>query len=181
MTTKDLARVALFAAVTAALGLIPPIVVPVVPVPITAQTLGLMLAGAILGARKAAASQLVFVVLVAAGLPFLAGGRGGLGVLLGPSGGFVLAFPVGAFVVGWITQQWWDRFSLWRAGVATMAGGVVGIYAIGVPYLALVGDLSLRQALIGSLVFLPGDILKAGLAASVAATVRRAYPIAVPT
>ena len=125
MTTRDLARVALFAAVTAALGLIPPLVVPVVPVPITAQTLGLMLAGAILGARKAAASQAVFVVLVAAGLPFLAGGRGGLGVLLGPSGGFVLAFPIGAFAVGWITERWWDRYSLWRAGVATILGGVI--------------------------------------------------------
>lgn len=180
MNTRDLAYLALFAAVTAALGALPAIAVPFVPVPVTAQTLGPMLAGSVLGARRAGLSQLVFVVLVAAGLPLLAGGRGGLGVFAGPSGGFVLAFPVGAFVVGMLTERFWRRYDLARALLCTVTGGVLAVYAIGVPYLALLGDLSLAQAAAGSLAFVPGDLLKAAVASSVAVTVRRSYPVLEP-
>lgn len=180
MKTRDLAYIALFAAITAALGLAPPVPVPVIPVPITAQTLGVMLAGSILGARRGGLSQLAFVGLVAAGLPLLAGGRGGLGVLSGPSAGFVLGFPVGAFVVGWLTERMWAGYDLKRALAATIGGGVLAIYAIGIPFLALRGGLSLAQATVGSLVFLPGDLLKAVIAAGAAVTVRRAYPVAQP-
>ena len=83
MKTKDLAYIALFAAITAVLGLVPAIQVG--PVPITAQTLGVMLAGAILGARRGFLSQLLFLVLVAIGLPLLASGAGGLAVFAGPT------------------------------------------------------------------------------------------------
>ncbi|HEX8434993.1 biotin transporter BioY, partial [Archangium sp.] len=88
MKTRDLVHVALFAALVAALGLMPPLMLPFIPVPITAQTLGVMLAGSTLGARKAGLSLLLFQVLVLAGLPLLAGGHGGLAVLPGPTGGF---------------------------------------------------------------------------------------------
>ena len=74
-------KVALFAAVMGVLGLMPPIPIGVIPVPITLQTLGVILSGGILGARLGAMSQIVFLLLVATGLPLLAGGRGGLGVL----------------------------------------------------------------------------------------------------
>lgn len=177
MTTRDLAHVALFAALTAALGVLPALAVPFVPVPVTAQTLGPMLAGAVLGARRAGLSQLVFVVLVAAGLPLLAGGRGGLAVFAGPSGGFVLAFPLGALVVGLLTERFWDAFTLPRALLATTTGGIVAVYAVGVPYLALLGDLPLWQAAAGALVFVPGDLAKAAVAAAAAVGVRRAYPV----
>jgi biotin transport system substrate-specific component len=179
MSTRDLARIALFAAITAALGLAPPIVVPFVPVPITAQTLGVMLAGAVLGARKGGLSQLVFVALVAAGLPLLAGGRGGLGVFLGPTGGFVLGFPVGAFVIGAVCRAVRAGDRLFRTGLAVVLGGIVAVYALGVPWLALIGGVGWRDAALGSLVFLPGDLVKAVIATSVAVTVRRAYPVAV--
>jgi biotin transport system substrate-specific component len=178
--TRDLARIALFAAITAALGLAPPIVVPFVPVPITAQTLGVMLAGAILGARRGALSQLVFIGLVAAGLPLLAGGRGGLGVFLGPTGGFALGFPIGALVVGLLTERMGSDYGVVRAAFAMFVGGIVAVYAVGIPWLALVGELGWRDATVGSLVFLPGDLVKVAVAASVAVTVRRAYPVSLP-
>ena len=85
MKTKDLAYIALFAAITAVLGLVP--AVQVGPVPITAQTLGVMLAGSILGARRGFLSQLLFLVLVAIGLPVLPGGGGGLAVFAGATAG----------------------------------------------------------------------------------------------
>ncbi|MEL6321465.1 MAG: biotin transporter BioY, partial [Cyanobacteria bacterium J06626_14] len=75
MTTRDLVYIAVFAALVAALGLIPPIPLPFIPVPITAQSLGVMLAGAILGARRGACALLLFLVLVAIGFPLLSGGR----------------------------------------------------------------------------------------------------------
>lgn len=180
MPTRDLAQIALFAAITAALGLAPPIAVPFVPVPITAQTLGVMLAGAILGARKGALSQLIFIGLVAAGLPLLAGGRGGLGIFLGPTGGFVLGFPVGALVVGLVTERMRSDYGVVQAAFAMFLGGIVAVYAVGIPWLALVGDLGWRDAMLGSLIFVPGDLLKVAVAASVAVTVRRAYPVSQP-
>lgn len=176
MPTRDLARIALFAAITAVLGLAPPIAVPGLPVPVTAQTLGVMLAGAILGPRRGGLSQLAFLVLVAAGLPLLAGGRGGLGVLLGPTGGFALGFPVGAVVIGLMTRGWHEGGSVVRMAVAVLVGGVGAVYALGIPWLAVVAGLTLTEAAIGTLVFVPGDLVKAALATSVAVTVRRAYP-----
>lgn len=174
-TTRDLTYVALFAALVAALGLFPQISVG--PVPITAQTLGVMLAGSILGARRAGLALLAFVVLVAVGLPVLAGGRGGLGILAGVSGGFVLSWPVAAFVVGWLTERWWHTYTVWRGVSANIVGGILVVYAIGIPHWAVVGDLGLVGAAASSAVFIPGDLLKAVLAAMAAVGVRRAYPV----
>ena len=177
MKTKDLAYIALFAAITAVLGLLPAIPVPAVPVPITAQTLGVMLAGAVLGARRGFLALLLFLVLVAVGLPLLAGGRGGLSVFAGPSAGFLLAWPLGAFVTGLLTESFWRRFNLAWALVATLVGGIVVIYAIGIPVLSVVSEIPLGTAFTGSLAFVPGDVVKAVVAALAAVAVRRAYPV----
>lgn len=174
-TTRDLTYIALFAALVAALGLFPQISVG--PVPITAQTLGVMLAGAVLGARRAGLALLVFVVLVAVGMPVLAGGRGGLGIFAGVSGGFVLSWPIAAFVVGWLTERWWHSYTVVRGVAANIVGGILVVYAIGIPHWALLGDLGLVGAATSSAVFLPGDVIKAVLAAMAAVGVRRAYPV----
>ncbi len=177
MKTRDLAYIALFAAITAVLGLLPAIPVPAVPVPITAQTLGVMLAGAVLGARRGFLAILLFLVLVAVGLPLLAGGRGGLAVFAGPSAGFLYAWPLGALVTGLLTEAFWRRFNLAWALVATLVGGIGVIYAIGIPFISVFAGISLSTAFTGSLVFVPGDVVKAVVAAVVAVTVRRAYPV----
>src|SRR4051812_50124280 len=91
--SRDLVHVALFAAITAVLGLVP--AVNVGPVPITAQTLGVMLAGSIVGARRGFLSQLLFLVLVAVGLPLLPRGRGGLSGVAGPPAGVLPHRPRG--------------------------------------------------------------------------------------
>ncbi|WWH76667.1 biotin transporter BioY [Erwinia aphidicola] len=85
MSTRDIVYIALFAAITAALGLFPAFSLPVIAVPITAQTLGPMLAGAIAGAKRGALALVLFVLLVAIGLPLLAGGRGAWGFSLAPA------------------------------------------------------------------------------------------------
>ena len=101
---SDLARVAVFAALIAALGL-PGSFSVFGGVPITAQTFGVMLAGAILGPRLGALAILALLTLTAAGLPLLAGGRGGISVFVGPSAGYLIGWIAGAFVVGLIVHS----------------------------------------------------------------------------
>jgi len=180
MKIQDIVYIALFAALTAALGLIPRIEPGIIPVPITAQTLGPMVAGAILGARRGAGSQALFLVLLAAGLPLLSGGRGGLAVFQSPSAGFVLAWPLAAAVTGFIVERLWARLSFLKCLLANIIGGIGVIYLCGIPVLALIGGLSLEQAALGSAVFIPGDLIKAVLAASIAMFVKRGYPIITP-
>lgn len=177
MKSRDLAYIALFAAIVAALGLLPPVPVPGIPVPITAQTLGVMLAGSVLGARRGGLALLVFLALVAMGAPILSGGRGGLSVFVGPSAGYLYSWPVAAFVIGLLTQLFWRRFNLAWALVANMIGGIVVIYAFGVPFTSLYGDIPLWASFTGSFSFLPGDLVKAVAASLVAVAVRRAYPV----
>jgi biotin transport system substrate-specific component len=175
--TRDLVHVALFAALVAVLGLLPPFALPFIPVPITAQTLGVMLAGSTLGARKAFLSLLLFHVLVAAGLPLLSGGNGGLAVYVGPTGGFFVGFLPGAFVIGWLTERAWTRLSVPLAFAINVLGGIAVIYAVGIPWLSVVAKLPLAKAALGSLVFVPGDCVKAAIAASAAVTLKRAWPL----
>ena len=174
--TRDLAYIALFAAIIAVLGTLPAITVG--PVPITAQTLGVMLAGSVLGARRGFLAVLLFLVLVAVGLPLLSGGRGGLAPFAGASAGYLYSWPVAALVIGWLTERSWDRYNVLRGTVINVLGGIVVIYAVGVPVLKAVAGLQWDDALwAGAAVFIPGDLLKAVIAAAIADTVRRSYPV----
>lgn len=175
LDATDIARVAVFAAIVAALGL-PGSFSVFGGVPITAQTFGVMLAGAVLGPRLGAVSMTVFLVLVAAGLPLLAGGRGGIGAFVGPSAGFMIGWIAGAFVIGLIVHSAARKPSLWRTALAMVVGGILVIYAFGIPVQSLITRLPMGETALASLVFLPGDLLKAALATAVVTTLLRAYP-----
>jgi biotin transport system substrate-specific component len=177
MRIQDIAYIALFAAITAVLGLVPKIDPGFIPIPITAQSLGPMLAGAILGASRGAASQALFLLLLAAGIATLSGGRTGLAVFAGPSAGFIVGFVVAAFVIGALTERMWHRLNVWKSFAINVFGGIAVLYALGIPALSLISGASLRAAALGSAVFLPGDLIKAALAASLAMFVKRGYPV----
>lgn len=185
MSSRDLARVALFVGVIAALGLVPAISVAGLPAPVTAQTLGVMLAGSILGGRKGFLAALVFVLLVVIGLPLLPPSatrpQGGLGVLSSGSVGYLLAWPPGAFVTGWLAERVWDRYSLAWGALANVVGGILVIHLGGVLAVPLVTALDLRGAIEKDLLLWPGDLIKAVVAAAVVVAVRRAYPVARPS
>jgi biotin transport system substrate-specific component len=179
-SAAGLAMTATFVGIIAAMGLVPAITVPAVGVPITIQSMGVMLAGAILGRWRGAAAVLIFLVLVALGLPLLSGGRGGLGVFFKPSVGFLIGFPGAAFVIGWLSERLNAARSLWRAIAANVLGGIVVLYVFGVVGIALVSHLSLLKALIATWVFLPGDLAKAVVAALIARGVHQALPDLLP-
>ncbi|MDD1386809.1 biotin transporter BioY [Curtobacterium poinsettiae] len=175
ITATDLARVAVFAALVAALGL-PGGFTAFGAVPITAQTFGVMLAGAVLGPWLGALSMTVLLALVAAGLPLLAGGRGGIGVFVGPSAGFLLGWIVGAVVIGLIVHAGGRKPTRWRTLLGVLVGGILVVYAVGIPVQSAVTHLPLGATALTSLVFVPGDVTKAVLATVVVSTLVRAYP-----
>lgn len=175
-STRDLALMGLFAAVMAALGLMPKVTLGI-GVPITAQSMGVMLAGAILGARRGAGAMAIFVVLVALGLPLLAGGRGGLGIFAGPSGGFVVGFILGAWLTGLLAERLPLGVPFLRFLVAGIVGGIGGVYLLGIPHWVLITDSTLAHVLVVALGFVPGDLAKAVVAALIAAAVYRGYPV----
>ncbi|MDN5763285.1 MAG: biotin transporter BioY [Microlunatus sp.] len=180
-SATGLALVAVVVGLIAALGLVPAVVVPGAAVPITLQSMGVMLAGAILGRWRGAAAVVVFLVLVAVGLPLLAGGRGGLGVFFGPSVGFLIGFPIAAFVIGWLTEQFNAARSLPRGIAVNLLGGVVVLYGFGIAGMAAVLQLSALKAAMAALLFLPGDLVKAILAALIARGVHQALPGLLPS
>lgn len=171
---RDLARTALFAALIAVLGWV---TIPLPGgVPLTAQTLGVMLAGTVLGPRRAPLAVLLLLALAAVGLPVLAGGRGGIGVFVGPTAGYLLGWVLGSVVIGLVARS--GPVTWWRTGTAVVVGGIGVVYLFGIPVQSLVLGLDLVPTLVSSAVFLPGDLLKAAAATALTLAVHRAYPAA---
>jgi biotin transport system substrate-specific component len=135
---------------------------PFTPVPLTGQTFAVLLSGAILGPRRAFLAQALYLLEGAAGLPFFAGGAGGAAILAGPTGGYLLAFPLAALVTGALARHGWDR--RFRTMVAAMMLGSVVIFAFGLAGLSRFVPTD-RLLAVGLLPFLPGDVVKSTLAA----------------
>ncbi|WP_051636876.1 biotin transporter BioY [Rhodococcus sp. UNC363MFTsu5.1] len=174
-TARDLAQVAVFAALIIALGLPGTITIGSSGVPITLQTLGVMVAGALLGPRKGVLTVLTVIVLGLA-LPVLAGGRTSLTSLSSVTGGFLIGWIPAVALIGWLTVKMLPRYNVFVGIVINALGGIVVIYAFGIAGMMLRSDLTFWQALSANGTFVPGDLLKAVIAAVVAAQVHRAYP-----
>jgi biotin transport system substrate-specific component len=176
--TTDLALVAVFAALVAACTLVPAIPVGI-GVPITLQTLGVMLAGLVLGPVRGFLAVLLYVVVGLAGLPVFAQGGAGLGNLVKPSAGYLLAFPLGALVTGAIAM-WTRDLRVWRPltlAASAIVGGILVVHPLGILGLMVNAKLSLAKAFAVDLVFLPGDLAKVAIAAAVATAVHKAFPV----
>ncbi|GCE26720.1 biotin biosynthesis protein BioY [Dictyobacter alpinus] len=137
---------------------------PFTPIPLTLQTLVVMLAGATLGSRRGALAMLLYLAEGAAGLPVFASGGGFLYLLVSPSAGYLWSYPIAAFVVGYLCERGLDRSFL--TSVLAMLPGTAIIYALGVSWLAVVAHMSFTHALVaGMLPFIPGDLIKIIIAA----------------
>ncbi|WP_226913495.1 biotin transporter BioY [Gephyromycinifex aptenodytis] len=181
LAARDLALIASMAALLVVLG-IPGALYPFgQAVPITLQSMGVMLIGALLGWKRGALSVLLVLALAAIGFPFLAGGRGGLAVFVGPTSGFLLGWLLGAMVVGAMVQSAAKRLTTARIALAVIVGGIGVIHLCGIPVMMWRAGLSLNAALVADLVFIPGDLIKAVIATVVAAAVHRAMPTLLPS
>lgn len=175
---RNIVYIALFAALIAVLGLLPKLTLAS-GIPITAQSLGIMLCGTILGAKRGALAVLLFLALVALGLPLLAGGRGGLGVFTTPWAGFYFGFPVAAYVAGLMMERINTMNVGVLAGIAAVVGGIGALYAIAIPYYMIGANVGLGAAIVTMAPFIPGDLIKAVLAGLITGGLYKSRPSAV--
>lgn len=156
-------RVGLVLAFSLLVALAAQVVIPLQPVPVTGQTFAVLLAGALLGSRLGALAMFVYLLEGAGGLPFFRGGNAGVAYLFGPTGGYLFAYPMAAYVTGLLAERGWDKRFLTAA--AAMALGSALILAGG--WLWLSRFVGFEQAFaVGVARFIPGDIIKIALAAA---------------
>lgn len=175
----DLALVAAFAALVAVCAILPAIKVGAGLVPITLQTFGVLLAGAVLGARRGFLAVTLYVAAGAAGLPIFSGGASGLVVLSGPTAGYLLGFPLAAALCGFLVERLPRRQAATNVGLVFVAGLVSSalfIHTLGMAGLVARADLTWAQAFDVDKVFWIGDAIKNLAMALVATAVHRAFP-----
>ena len=179
----DLGLIAVFAALVAGSALMAAIPVGGLGVPITLQTLAVMLTGLALGPGRAFAAVGLYVLLGLAGLPIFSGGRSGLGVLAGPSAGYIIGFVFAATAVGWLTvvvlRRTPGRPGKFRAVLlfaAAMASSIIFIHGLGILGMMVNAKLDFSKAFLADLVFYPGDVIKNALAVTVALALHKAFP-----
>lgn len=180
-TTTDLALIAGFAALVAVCAILPAIKVGA-PVPITLQTFGVMLTGAVLGARRGFLALLLYVAVGLAGLPVFSGGVGGVGVLQGPSVGYLLAFPFAAALCGFLVERL-PRGGLTSAPLVFAAGllsSALVIHTAGIAGMVWRIPATWEAAWGYDVIYWPGDVIKNVAMALVATAVHRAFPDLMP-
>ncbi|MDP8944770.1 MAG: biotin transporter BioY [Actinomycetota bacterium] len=168
MNVAMMTRVALMAAVTAVAA---QITVPIEPVPFTFQVLAVILSGLLLGPRYGALAQAIYVLVGAVGVPVFAGFKGGLGIVFGDTGGYLLAYPFAAAVAGLAARAVANdqRRQALLASLLCGCAALVVIYALGATWLSVIAGLSPAAALAtGVLPFVVFDLVKVVVAALVA-------------
>jgi len=165
-TRKLATDIVLVASGAALVSLLAQLTVPMYPVPITGQTLAVLLVGATLGAVRGIISLSLYAVLGIVGLPVFSDASSGFGIIAGPTGGYIIGFIVSAGLVGWLAQRQWDHRIL--GAIAAFLAGTVATFAVGMPWLAVVLNLTLEQTLeFGLYPFIIGGLVKAALGAGI--------------
>ena len=164
--TRSVSLAVVFSLLTA---LAAQIVIPIGPVPITAQTFAVLLTGALLGSRLGSMALIIYLVEGSVGLPFFYGGHGGIAHLLGPTGGYLVAFPAAAFITGAFAENGWDKRFI--TAVAAMAVGSIVILLAGWAWFSVLMQTAPLAAFKVSVApHLVGDVIKILLAAAVLPT-----------
>ena len=175
---RDIALIAAFAALISASAYVGAIPVGSAGVPITLQTLTVMLAGCVLGPLRGFSAVALYLALGAVGLPVFAEHSSGIGVFSGPSGGYLFSFPIAAALAGFLVK-YVARDLRTRALVVffcSLAGSVLVIHTMGIAGMKLYFDVSWREAATYDMPFWIGDLVKTSLVAMIAAEVHRAFP-----
>ena len=173
MKARDITRIAFMISIIIILGLFPPIPIALLPVPIILQNAGFMLSGLILGKRNGTISSVLFLVLVAVGFPILSGGSGGMGVFFNVTAGYLFAYPIATFLIGLMTEKFnFNNQNSLRSFVIVFVFGVLLIDFCGAIGVSLISKISISSSLLASLIFIPGDTIKAILTVVVAQRIK---------
>ncbi|WP_324635961.1 biotin transporter BioY [Bacillus velezensis] len=172
MKLTEMMHIAVFTAIMGLLGLLPPLFLSFTPVPITLQTIGVLLSGSLLKPKAAFLSQLLFLLIVACGAPLLSGGRGGFGVFFGPSAGYLIAYPLAALLLS-LSIQGLRSATAPHLFIRQFLFGVLFLYVIGIPVQAFMMHIDILTAVKLSLIYVPGDLLKAAAASFAAVRIRK--------
>ena len=184
-TTNLAQKTALALAFAALTGIAAQIRVPLPfsPVPVTGQTFAVLLCGIALGREFGGLSQGLYAAIGAAGVPWFSGLSGGIGVVLGPTGGYLLGFVIAAATVGWVTDRWVSSRRYRRLIVVLAVANFGIIHVLGMAGLAVwmtvsTGSAPSLSAVVtaGSLPFIPGDVVKLLAAAAVGTTILPKQP-----
>lgn len=177
-STSDIALIAVFAALIAVCSVSAALPIGINGVPITLQVFAVFLTGAVLGAWRGFLSVLLYLVVGAAGLPIFAGGAAGLAPFAGGTGGYLVAFPFAAAIVGFTVERLHRRQLAITAGAVVVAGVIAEllVYAGGAAGFVAFLDMGWRAAFTAAAAYIPGDLVKLVVAAIVAAAVHRAFP-----
>lgn len=180
VSTSDLSLIAVFAALIAVFAMLPAIPVGPLGVPITLQTLAISLCGMVLGPWRGAAAVLLYLVVGLIGIPVFANFSGGLGVLAGPTVGYLVSFPLSALLIGFLSRIVVRRFeggARWAMlVVAGLVGSFVFVHPLGILGMSINAGLPLGTAFGLDVIYWPGDLIKTMLSALIAHTVHRAFP-----
>ena len=155
---------------TALVAFLAQVAIPLWPVPVTGQTLAVLIVGASLGAARGAASLGLYALFGGLGLPIFSDASSGWSIIAGPTGGYIIGFVIAAALVGWAAEHRWDRG--WLKAAVTFVGGTLVVFAIGLPWLAVsLGQLGLANdasAVLASGLypFIIGGVIKAAIAAA---------------
>ncbi|OAA83985.1 biotin transporter BioY [Clostridium ljungdahlii] len=167
---REITTTAIFTALTAILAQIS-IPLPFSPVPITFQILAVYISAVILGSKLGALSQLVYVLLGAVGVPVFANFHGGLSVVLGPTGGYLITYPIIAYIIGKISEK---ELSFVKSIIGLIIS-LIFCYAIGVLQLSFITKISIEKSIfVGALPFIPLDTIKVIIAYILGSRVREA-------
>jgi len=178
MAVRDLVSIALFAALIVALGLTPAIPVPFMPgVPLTLQSTGFLLTGALLGSKRAFLCSAVFWVLIAVGLPVLPGGRGGIAVFAGPTAGYLVGYGFGAALIGFLFERMHHRLNMVNIVIFLALGGIGVIYGMGILWFYVITEgASLGGLILANMAFLPGAAVKIAVCCVIIKIVNKSFP-----
>jgi biotin transport system substrate-specific component len=169
MKNKDITQVALLTAVMVVLASIPAIPLALIPVPLVLQNFAVMLAGPLLGAQKGTLSVGILLLLATLGLPVLTGFRGGLAVVLGPTGGYLLAWlltPMAMTNVHYFLQHHCHlgANSYWNWWLTLIMVSIILTYPLAIIWLMWQTHITFMGALTANMLFIPGDLIKIALA-----------------
>lgn len=167
LSTRDLIMCSIFASITAILSQIS-IPIPLTSVPLTMQLFAVALTGIILGGKKAFISQIIYILIGAIGMPVFAQMTGGLSIIVGPTGGFIIGFPIMAFIIGYA----YEKFKNPVQKIIFLLIGLLIDYSVGTIMFCSITKMTLLQGIMACVApFIIVDIVKLGLAVIVGSSV----------